>query len=126
MGWVKASKLKLNLDKTEVSVVGASHVKKVGRQLVLEDIGFTLKEQVHFLGVILNSKLTLEAQVASVINMAYAQQLDGLLAAYIPGPDQPGRCYSHPGNLLIRLLQCVLCGAALEDHPEASAGAKFS
>ena len=70
---MRANKLKLNPDKTEMLLVGGSSDWMVGVQPVLDGAALPLKEQVHSLGFLLESSLSLEAQVASVAWSAFYQ-----------------------------------------------------
>ena len=79
MDWMRANKLRLNPDKTEVLLVGGSSDQIVGVQPVLDGVALHLKEQAHSLGALLELSLSLEAQVASVC----------LLPASVGGPAAP-------------------------------------
>ena len=59
MDWLRANKLKLNPDKTEMLLVGGSSDQMVGVQPVLDGVAFPLKEQVHSSGVLLEPPLSL-------------------------------------------------------------------
>ena len=71
MDWMRANKLKLNPDKTEMLLVGGSSDRMAGVQPVLDRVALHLKEQVRSLGVLLEPSLSLEAQVASVAQSAF-------------------------------------------------------
>ncbi|KAF7253300.1 Metabotropic glutamate receptor 5 [Varanus komodoensis] len=73
MGWMRANKLKLNPDKTEVLLVGglSSWVGDLG--LVLNGVALPLKDRVRSLGVLLDPELSLEAQVTVVARSAFLQ-----------------------------------------------------
>uniref|UniRef100_A0A803TU59 Reverse transcriptase domain-containing protein n=1 Tax=Anolis carolinensis TaxID=28377 RepID=A0A803TU59_ANOCA len=73
MGWMRANKLKLNPDKTEVLQVSRSTDRGTGWLPVLEGVALPLKAQVHSLGVLLDSSLSLDAQVLAVARRAFAQ-----------------------------------------------------
>ncbi|KAF7248980.1 Phosphate acyltransferase [Varanus komodoensis] len=73
MDWMKANKLKLNPDKTEMLLVGASSDQMEGIQPVLDGAPLPLKKQFHSLGVLLEPSLALEAQMASKIQSAFYQ-----------------------------------------------------
>lgn len=61
---ILGNKLKLYVEKTEVLCVPSLHVQEVGRRPSPDAIGLILKDQVHSLEVLLDSVLSLEAQVA--------------------------------------------------------------
>ena len=61
---MRANKLKLNLDKTEVLLVNWKVNKAVGIPPVLDGFILPLKTQVRCLGVLLDSSLSLDAQVS--------------------------------------------------------------
>ncbi|KAF7243419.1 RNA-directed DNA polymerase from mobile element jockey [Varanus komodoensis] len=63
MGWVRANKLRLNPDKTEVLLVGSSGFGEGDLDLVLSGVALPLKDKVRSLGVLLDPELSLEAQV---------------------------------------------------------------
>ncbi|KAF7249443.1 hypothetical protein EYD10_05220 [Varanus komodoensis] len=65
MGWMRANKLKLNPDKTEVLLVGGSSSWVGGLDLALDGVALPLKDRVHSLGVLLDPELSLEAQVTA-------------------------------------------------------------
>uniref|UniRef100_A0A803SRC4 Reverse transcriptase domain-containing protein n=1 Tax=Anolis carolinensis TaxID=28377 RepID=A0A803SRC4_ANOCA len=73
MAWMRANKLKLNPDKTEVLEVSRKSDRGIGWQPVLNGVALPLKAQVRSLGVLLDSSLTLEAQVSAVAGRAFAQ-----------------------------------------------------
>uniref|UniRef100_A0A803SYC2 Reverse transcriptase domain-containing protein n=1 Tax=Anolis carolinensis TaxID=28377 RepID=A0A803SYC2_ANOCA len=74
MGWMRVNKLKLNPVKTEVLQVNCKSDRGIGWQPVLDGVALPLKAQVHCsLGVLLDSGLTLEAQVSAVAGRAFAQ-----------------------------------------------------
>ncbi|KAF7252318.1 Solute carrier family 22 member 7 [Varanus komodoensis] len=73
MGWMRANKLKLNPDKTEVLLVGGSGSGVGDLDLVLNGVALPLKDRVRSLGVILNPELSLEAQVTAVARSAFLQ-----------------------------------------------------
>ena len=73
MEWMRANKLKLNPDKTEMLLVSGSSERIVGVQPVLDGVALPLKEQVRSLGVLLEPSLSLEAQVALVAWSAFYQ-----------------------------------------------------
>nr|XP_060608896.1 uncharacterized protein LOC132760735 [Anolis sagrei ordinatus] len=70
---MRANKLKLNPDKTEVLLVSRKAEQGIGLQPVLDGVKLPLKMQVRSLGVILDSSLSLEPQVSAVAGRAYAQ-----------------------------------------------------
>ncbi|XP_061470050.1 uncharacterized protein LOC133379228 [Rhineura floridana] len=73
MGWMRANKLKLNPNKTEMLLVGGPSAQMVDVRPVLDGVTLPLKEQVRSLGVLLDPLLSLEAQVASVAQNAFYQ-----------------------------------------------------
>uniref|UniRef100_A0A803T068 Reverse transcriptase domain-containing protein n=1 Tax=Anolis carolinensis TaxID=28377 RepID=A0A803T068_ANOCA len=73
LAWMRANKLKLNPDKTEVLQVSRTSDRGIGWQPVLDRVALPLKAQVRSLGVLLDSALTLEAQVSAVAGRAFAQ-----------------------------------------------------
>uniref|UniRef100_A0A670ISF5 Reverse transcriptase domain-containing protein n=1 Tax=Podarcis muralis TaxID=64176 RepID=A0A670ISF5_PODMU len=84
-GWMAANRLRLNPDKTEVLFWGDRGWAGVGDSLVLNGVTVPLKDQVHSLGVILDSQLSMEAQVNSVSRVAvYQLHLVRRLRPYLP------------------------------------------
>ncbi|KAF7254753.1 Formin-2, partial [Varanus komodoensis] len=73
MGWMRANKLKLNPDKTEVLLVGGSGLRMGDLGLVLNGVALPLRDRVHSLGVLLDPELFLEAQVMAVARSAFLQ-----------------------------------------------------
>lgn len=73
MGWMKTNKLKLSPDKTGVLLVNGEAVWGLWSQPVWEGVIFSLKKQVHSLGVLLDPGLWLEAQVSSVACSTFNQ-----------------------------------------------------
>ncbi|KAF7234897.1 E3 ubiquitin-protein ligase TRIM21 [Varanus komodoensis] len=73
MGWMRANKLKLNPDKTEVLLVGGSGFGEGEFDLVLNGVALPLRDKVHSLGVLLDPELSLEAQVTAVARSAFLQ-----------------------------------------------------
>ncbi|KAF7247787.1 BMP-binding endothelial regulator protein [Varanus komodoensis] len=73
MGWMRANKLKLNPDKTEVFLVGGSGFGEGDLDLVLNGVALALKDRVRSLGVLLDPELLLEAQVTVVAKNAFFQ-----------------------------------------------------
>ncbi|KAF7254272.1 putative RNA-directed DNA polymerase from transposon BS, partial [Varanus komodoensis] len=73
MGWMRANKLKLNPDKTEVLLVGGSGFGEGGVDLVLNGATLPLRDKVRSLGVLLDLELSLEAQVTAVARSAFLQ-----------------------------------------------------
>ncbi|KAF7253167.1 Xanthine dehydrogenase/oxidase [Varanus komodoensis] len=63
MGWMRANKLKLNPDKTEVLLVGGSGFGEGELNLVLNGVALPLRDKARSLGVLLDPELSLEAQV---------------------------------------------------------------
>uniref|UniRef100_A0A670II88 Reverse transcriptase domain-containing protein n=1 Tax=Podarcis muralis TaxID=64176 RepID=A0A670II88_PODMU len=84
-GWMAANRLRLNPDKTEVLFLGDRERVGVGDSLVLNGVTVPLKDQVRSLGVILDSQLSMEAQVNSVSRAAvYQLHLVRRLRPYLP------------------------------------------
>ncbi|KAF7239223.1 Disintegrin and metalloproteinase domain-containing protein 12, partial [Varanus komodoensis] len=73
MGWMRANKLKLNPDKTEVLLVGGSGFGEGELNLVLNGVALPLRDKVRSLGALLNPELSLEAQVTAVARSAFSQ-----------------------------------------------------
>uniref|UniRef100_A0A8D2J6W7 Reverse transcriptase domain-containing protein n=1 Tax=Varanus komodoensis TaxID=61221 RepID=A0A8D2J6W7_VARKO len=73
MGWMRANKLKLNPDKTEVLLVGDSSSWVGDLGLALDGDALPLKESVCSLGVLLNPELSLEAPVTVVARSTFFQ-----------------------------------------------------
>ncbi|KAF7238948.1 N-terminal EF-hand calcium-binding protein 3 [Varanus komodoensis] len=73
MEWMRANKLKLNPDKTEVLLVGGSGFGEGGFDLVLNGATLPLRDKVRSLGVLLDPELSLEAQVTAVARSAFLQ-----------------------------------------------------
>ncbi|KAF7246017.1 putative RNA-directed DNA polymerase from transposon BS [Varanus komodoensis] len=73
MGWMRANKLKLNPDKTEVLLVGGSGLGMGDLGLVLNGVALPLRDRVRSLGVLLDPELSLEAQVTAVARSAFLQ-----------------------------------------------------
>ncbi|KAF7241901.1 putative RNA-directed DNA polymerase from transposon BS [Varanus komodoensis] len=71
--WMRANKLKLNPDKTEVLLVGGSGFGEGGFDLVLNGATLPLRDKVRSLGVLLDPELSLEAQVTVVARNAFLQ-----------------------------------------------------
>ena len=67
---MRANKLKLSPDKTEMLLVGDCSDRMVDVQPVLDGVALPLKEQVRSLGVLLEPFLSLETQVALVAQSA--------------------------------------------------------
>ncbi|CAI7934913.1 Hypothetical predicted protein [Podarcis lilfordi] len=84
-GWMAANRLRLNPDKTEVLFWGDREQAGVEDSLVLNGVTVPLKDQVRSLGVILDSQLSMEAQVNSVSRAAvYQLHLVCRLRPYLP------------------------------------------
>uniref|UniRef100_A0A803T733 Reverse transcriptase domain-containing protein n=1 Tax=Anolis carolinensis TaxID=28377 RepID=A0A803T733_ANOCA len=71
--WMRRNKLRINPDKTEALLVSCASDRGIGWQPVLDGVALPLKSQVRSLGVLLDSALTLEAQVSAVAGRAFAQ-----------------------------------------------------
>ena len=63
MGWRRANKLKFNPDKTEVLLFIQKADEGIGILPVLDGVTLPLKTQVHSLGMLLDSSLSLDAQL---------------------------------------------------------------
>ncbi|KAF7242143.1 putative RNA-directed DNA polymerase from transposon BS [Varanus komodoensis] len=84
MGWMRAHKLKLKPDKTEVLLVGRSGFGEGELNLVLNGFALPLRDKVRSLGVLLDPELSLEAQVTAVARSAFLQlQLIHQLRPYL-------------------------------------------
>uniref|UniRef100_G1KYX6 HSR domain-containing protein n=1 Tax=Anolis carolinensis TaxID=28377 RepID=G1KYX6_ANOCA len=70
---MRANKLKLNPDKTEVLLVSHKAEQGIGLQPVLDGVALPLKTRVCSLGILLDSSLSLEPQVSEVARGAFAQ-----------------------------------------------------
>ncbi|KAF7248470.1 Apoptotic protease-activating factor 1, partial [Varanus komodoensis] len=82
--WMRANKLKLNPDKTEVLLVGGSGFGEGGFDLVLNGATLPLRDKVRSLGVLLDPELSLEAQVTAVARNAFLQlRLINQLRSYL-------------------------------------------
>ncbi|KAF7249282.1 Peroxisome proliferator-activated receptor gamma coactivator 1-beta [Varanus komodoensis] len=82
--WMRANKLKLNPDKTEVLLVGRSGFGEGGFDLVLNGATLPLRDKVRSLGVLLDPELSLEAQVTAVARNAFLQlRLSNPLRPYL-------------------------------------------
>ncbi|KAF7253219.1 hypothetical protein EYD10_00056 [Varanus komodoensis] len=73
MGWMRASKLSLDPDKTEVLLMNGSRFQVSDFDLVLDGVALPLKDRVHSLGVLLDPEMSLESQVAAVARSAFLQ-----------------------------------------------------
>ena len=73
MDWMRANKLKLNPDKTDVFLVSRKADQGIGIQPVLNGVAHPLKTQMCSLGVLLDSSLSLDVQVLVVAWSAFAQ-----------------------------------------------------
>ncbi|KAF7242038.1 putative RNA-directed DNA polymerase from transposon BS [Varanus komodoensis] len=73
MDWMRANKLKLNPDKTEVLLVGGLSSWVGDLDLALNGVALPLKDRVCSLGVLLDPELFLEAQVTAVVRSAFLQ-----------------------------------------------------
>ncbi|KAF7250421.1 putative RNA-directed DNA polymerase from transposon BS, partial [Varanus komodoensis] len=88
--WMRANKLKLNPDKTEVLLVGGSGFGEGGFDLVLNGATLPLRDKVRSLGVLLDPELSLEAQNKEIYNtirlhlgLICAELLNGMRAILI-------------------------------------------
>ncbi|KAF7243976.1 Lysozyme C, partial [Varanus komodoensis] len=73
MGWMRANKLKLNPDKTEVLLVGSSGFGEGELNLVLNGVALPPRDKVRSLGVLLDPEFSLEAQVTAAARSAFLQ-----------------------------------------------------
>ncbi|XP_061484291.1 cilia- and flagella-associated protein 95 isoform X2 [Rhineura floridana] len=82
--WMGGNRLKLNPDKTEVLLVGDK--RRLGDiDLVFNGVRLPLKDQVRSLGVILDSQLSMEAQILAASRAAWYQlHLIQRLRPYLP------------------------------------------
>ena len=71
MNLIRVNKLKLNPDKMEMLLVGASLDRLEGHFPALNGVTLLLKNRVHSLGVLPDPSLTLEAQVDLVARGAF-------------------------------------------------------
>ncbi|KAF7236906.1 Coiled-coil domain-containing protein 40, partial [Varanus komodoensis] len=71
MRWMRANKLKLSPDKTEVLLVGGSGFGEGELNLVLNGVALPVRDKVRSLGVLLDPELSLEAQVTAVARSAF-------------------------------------------------------
>ncbi|XP_061490034.1 tRNA-splicing endonuclease subunit Sen15 isoform X1 [Rhineura floridana] len=88
-GWMGRNRLKLNPDKTEVLLVG----DKGGLgdvDLVFDGVKLPLQDQVRSLGVVLDSRLSMEAQISAVSRATWYQlHLIRRLQPYLPVQQLP-------------------------------------
>ncbi|XP_061487038.1 uncharacterized protein LOC133387065 isoform X3 [Rhineura floridana] len=88
MDWMRANKLRLNPDKTEMLLVDGFSDRMVDTYPILDGVTLPLKDRVRSLGVVLDSSLSLEAQVASVARNAFYQlRLVAQLCPYLSKED---------------------------------------
>ncbi|KAF7245550.1 hypothetical protein EYD10_08337 [Varanus komodoensis] len=73
MGWMRANKLKLNPDKTEILLAGGSGFREGELNLVLNRVALPLRDKVRSMGVLLDPELSLEAQLTAVARSAFFQ-----------------------------------------------------
>ncbi|KAF7239530.1 putative RNA-directed DNA polymerase from transposon BS [Varanus komodoensis] len=73
MGWMRANKLKLNPDKTDVLLVGGLAFGEGELNLVLNGVAFPLRDNFRSLGVLLDPELSLEAQLTAAARSAFLQ-----------------------------------------------------
>ncbi|KAF7248118.1 Isopentenyl-diphosphate delta-isomerase [Varanus komodoensis] len=73
MGWMRANKLKLSPDKTEVLLVGGSGFGEGELNLVLNGVALPPRDKVCSLGVLLDPELSLKAQVTTAARSAFLQ-----------------------------------------------------
>ena len=71
MDWMRVNKLKLNPDKTEVLLLGASPDRLEGNFPALNGVTLPLRDRVCSLGVFLDPGLALETQVNLVARGAF-------------------------------------------------------
>ncbi|KAF7254271.1 CMP-N-acetylneuraminate-beta-1,4-galactoside alpha-2,3-sialyltransferase [Varanus komodoensis] len=124
MGWMRANKLKLSPDKTEVLLVGGLSSWVGDLDLVLNGVALPLKDRFRSLGVLLYPELSLEAQVTAVARSAFLQlQLIHQLRPYLEDD-----CLTTVTHTLVtsQLDFCNTLYVALEDSPDTSDGAKQS
>ena len=73
MDWMRVNKLKVNPDKMEVLLVGASPDRLEGHFPAMNGVALNLRDRIRSLGVLLDPSLSLEAQVDSVARSAFIQ-----------------------------------------------------
>uniref|UniRef100_A0A670J261 Reverse transcriptase domain-containing protein n=1 Tax=Podarcis muralis TaxID=64176 RepID=A0A670J261_PODMU len=111
-GWMAANRLRLNPDKTEVLFLGDRGWAGVGDSLVLNGVTVPLKDQVRSLGVILDSQLSMKAQVNSVSRAAaYQLYLVCRLRPYLPAD-----CLARVVHALV-ISRLDYCNALYEGLP---------
>ncbi|XP_061465090.1 solute carrier family 49 member 4 isoform X2 [Rhineura floridana] len=71
--WTNKNKLKVNPEKTEVLLIGHKPSHEFKNVLILDGVPLPLKSQVRSLGILLDSALTLEPQIATVSRSAFTQ-----------------------------------------------------
>ena len=69
-GWMRGNNLKVNLDKREALWFGGSQIQEWGRSF-LDGVALPLKKQVRSLGALLDSSLSLDVQVTSLVQGAW-------------------------------------------------------
>ncbi|KAF7237689.1 Patatin-like phospholipase domain-containing protein 2 [Varanus komodoensis] len=111
MGWMRANKLKLNPDKTEVLLVGSSGLGEGELNLVLNGVALPPRDKVGSLGVLLDPELSLEAQVtaaydclATVTHALVTSRLDFCNTLYVGLPLKTVRILQLVQNRAARLL----------------------
>ncbi|KAF7236475.1 putative RNA-directed DNA polymerase from transposon BS [Varanus komodoensis] len=124
MGWMRANKLRLNPDKTEVLLVSGSGFGMGDLDLVLNGVALPLKDRVRSLGVLLDPKLSLEAQVTAVARSAFLQlRLIHQLRPYLEND-----CLATVTHALVTsqldFCNALYMGLPLEDGLDTSVGAK--
>lgn len=70
---MKANKMKLNLDKMEIMLVGSNSILESGIMPILDEVALLLKDRVHRMGVLLDPVLVLDIQVVAVSSSAFHQ-----------------------------------------------------
>lgn len=73
MNWMWVNKMKLHHGKTEALLISGTQVQKKEKSGCLFRLPFSLKEQVHSLGLLFNSSLSVEAQMFSEANSILLQ-----------------------------------------------------
>lgn len=66
-GYMRANKLRLSLNKTEVLVINYKGGSRLRGQVAMGGVALSVKEQAHILGVLLDSGLLLKASIALFI-----------------------------------------------------------
>ena len=120
MDWMRVNKLKLNPDKMEVLLVGASPDRLEGHFPAMNGVALPLRHRVHSLGVLLDPSLTLEVQMDSVARGAFLH----LRKLYQLRPYLDKQSLMTVTHTLVTS-HIVYCNA-FEDGPVTATGPEFS